>query len=108
MYQPSCLLPCCQGKPGELAKKKLLSKPQKQFILSLGIVVSAYLGTLLANVESQPYCVPLLRSSRPMTYQMQANQCATITNAQSISKSSAKEFSRNLNVTHGHDFNTTS
>ena len=36
MYQPSSLLPCCQGKPGELAKK-LLSKPQKQFILSLGI-----------------------------------------------------------------------
>ena len=23
MYQPSCLLPCCQGKPGELAKKQL-------------------------------------------------------------------------------------
>ena len=36
MNQPSCLLPCCQGKPGELAKKNLLSKPQKQFILSLG------------------------------------------------------------------------
>ena len=35
MYQPSCLLRCCQGKPGELAKK-LLSKPQKQFILYLG------------------------------------------------------------------------
>ena len=35
MYQPSCLLPCCQGKPGELAKK-VLSKPQKQFILPLG------------------------------------------------------------------------
>ena len=55
---------------------------------------------MLANVESQPYCVPLLRSSRPMTYQMQANQCATITNAQSISSSSAKEFSRNLCVVH--------
>ena len=38
MYQPSCLLPCCQGKPGELANK-LLSKPQKQFILSLGISI---------------------------------------------------------------------
>ena len=35
MYQPSCLLLCCQGKPGELAEE-LLSKPQKQFILSLG------------------------------------------------------------------------
>ena len=35
MYQLSCLLSCCQAKPGELAKK-LLSKPQKQFILSLG------------------------------------------------------------------------
>ena len=35
MYQPCCLLPCCQGEAGELAKK-LLSKPQKQFILSLG------------------------------------------------------------------------
>ena len=38
MYQPSCLLPCCQGKPGELAKK-LLSKPQKRFILSLRIPI---------------------------------------------------------------------
>ena len=36
MYQPSCLLPCCQGKLGELTKKQL-SKSQKQFVLSLGI-----------------------------------------------------------------------
>ena len=34
MYQPSCLLPCCQGKTWNLPKK-LLSKPQKHFILSL-------------------------------------------------------------------------
>ena len=40
LFSQSCTdvpapLPCCQGKPGELAKK-LSSKPQKQFILSLG------------------------------------------------------------------------
>ena len=58
---------------------------------------SVILTTLLASADSQPYCVPLLRSSRPITYQMQANQCATITNAQSMRSNSAKEFSRNLN-----------
>ena len=57
-----------------------------------------YLATLLASVDSHPYCVPPLRSSRPITYQMQANQCAIITNAQSMSISSAKAFSRNLNL----------
>ena len=35
MYQPCCLVPGCQGKLGELRKKQL-TKPQKQFILSLG------------------------------------------------------------------------
>ena len=36
MYQPCCLVPGCQGKLGELRKKQL-TKPQKQFILSLGM-----------------------------------------------------------------------
>ena len=49
MYQPSCLLPCCQGKQGELAKKQL-SKPQKQFILSLGISSSNV--TCLVTISS--------------------------------------------------------
>ena len=66
---------------------------------------SMNLTTLLARLDSQPYCVPLLRSSRPITYQMQANQCATITNAHSMRSNSAKEFSRNLNFQeHQKDF----
>ena len=35
MYQPCCLVPGCHSKLGELRKKQL-TKPQKQFILSLG------------------------------------------------------------------------
>ena len=46
MYQPSCLQPCCQGKPGNL-QKKLLSKPRKQFILSLGTYLTR--GVLLSQ-----------------------------------------------------------
>ena len=38
MYQPCCLMPGCQGKLGELRKKQL-TKPQKQFILSLCIYI---------------------------------------------------------------------
>ena len=32
MYQPCCLLPCCQGKLGKLTKKQF-TKPTPQFIL---------------------------------------------------------------------------
>ena len=35
MYQPCCLVPGCLGKLWELRKNQL-TKPQKQFILSLG------------------------------------------------------------------------
>ena len=36
MYQPCCLLPCCQGKLGELTKKQF-TKPTPQFILGRSI-----------------------------------------------------------------------
>ena len=36
MYQPCCLLPCCQSKLGELAKKQF-TKPTPQFILGRSI-----------------------------------------------------------------------
>ena len=61
MYRPSCLLLCCQGKPGELAKK-LLSKPQKQFILSLGkirisvtIPDDKFKGLIMTKKEFTPF-----------------------------------------------------
>ena len=38
MYQPCCLVPCCQGRLGEIAK---LTKSSVHFILSLGIQVTS-------------------------------------------------------------------
>ena len=34
MYQPSCLLPCCQGKPGELAKKTVIQTSETVHFVS--------------------------------------------------------------------------
>ena len=43
MYQPCCLVPCCQGELGELTKKQF-TKPTAQLILSL----SAYQRSIAA------------------------------------------------------------
>ena len=37
MCQPCCLLSCCEGKPGELAKNQFI-KPTVQFVLSHSFV----------------------------------------------------------------------
>ena len=49
MYQPCCLVPGCQGKLGELRKNQL-TKPQKQFILSLGTVPIRKFDTFMLNL----------------------------------------------------------
>ena len=61
MCQPSCPLRSCQGKPGEHAKK-LSSKPQKQFILSLGkirisvtIPDDKFKGLIMTKKEFTPF-----------------------------------------------------
>ena len=51
MYQPCCLVPGCQGKLGELRKKQL-TKPQKQFILSLGIGRKLNLGDFSQRTQN--------------------------------------------------------
>ena len=72
MYQPSCLLPCCQGKPGELAKK-LLSKPQKQFILSLGTFIPFCIAKSFEVDEKSPlYIVKKFVSQIAWQYIMMA------------------------------------
>ena len=43
MYQPSCLLPCCQGKPGELAKNCYLNLRNSSFCLLVFLSVTQIL-----------------------------------------------------------------
>ena len=48
MYQPCCLLPCCQGKLGELTKKQF-TKPTPQFILGRSISIRTH--TILSLIQ---------------------------------------------------------
>ena len=47
LYQPCCLVPCCQGKLGEFAKKFMI--PTVQFILSLSANISTLSKALLES-----------------------------------------------------------
>ena len=57
MYQPSCLLPCCQGKPRELAKifyPNLRNSPFCVLIFQLIVSKTFY-----------PVCVSLIKTTHP-------------------------------------------
>ena len=57
VYQPCCLVPCCQGKLGRVNLQKQLTKPTVQFILSL----STLSITLVGRYQN------VLRESAPKT-----------------------------------------